>query len=107
MTVFKLLAKLKCLRGSRWDVFGHTQERRQERELIVEYRQTVRQLLADLCDENYEFAVEIAALPKKIRGFGHVKKHNVVQAQQQQAILLDRFYGRDDKVARIQTRNVA
>ena len=38
--------------------------------------------------------LKLPALPKKdTYGFGHVK-NNVVQAQQQQAILLDRFYGR-------------
>jgi len=107
MTVFKLLAKLKCLRGSRWDVFGYTQERRQERELISQYQTCIKQILADLTTENYDLAVEIASIPKTMRGYGHVKQRNVAQALQQQALLLDRFFGREDKVVRIQARQVA
>ena len=37
MTVFKLLTKLKFLRGTAFDIFGATQERRMERALITKY----------------------------------------------------------------------
>ncbi|MCF7981924.1 MAG: indolepyruvate ferredoxin oxidoreductase family protein, partial [Pseudomonadales bacterium] len=107
MKVFKVLAKLKGLRGSRWDLFGYSQERRQERELIKQYQQTIRQLLEDISTENYEVAVEIAALPGLVRGFGHVKQRNVDKVKLQQDILLDQFYGRAEKVVRIRAQQVA
>ena len=102
-----VLARFKWLRGSRWDLFGNTEERRQERELINRYRTTVSELLADLTPENYATAVEIAALPNSIRGFGHIKVASIEAARLKQVQLLDRFYGREDKVVHLQPRNVA
>ena len=70
---FKLLAKLKFLRGSALDVFGRTQERRMERQLIADYERSVSAALANLTAENLARTVELASLPEHIRGFGHVK----------------------------------
>jgi indolepyruvate ferredoxin oxidoreductase len=75
--LFRLLAKLKGLRGSALDVFGYTAERRTERALVDEYRATVLELLERLQPANHALAVEIAQLPEKIRGYGHVKEHNL------------------------------
>ncbi|MBN8506383.1 MAG: indolepyruvate ferredoxin oxidoreductase family protein [Burkholderiales bacterium] len=74
---FAVLAKMKGLRGTALDVFGHTEERRMERELIQRYRRTVEALLAKLSAENRSQAVEIARLPEDIRGYGHVKERHV------------------------------
>ncbi|WP_323142258.1 indolepyruvate ferredoxin oxidoreductase family protein [Massilia phyllosphaerae] len=73
-TAFKLLAKLKGLRGGAFDVFGYSAERRMERALIAEYRAMVEDLLPALDAANHATAVELAALPEQIRGFGHVKE---------------------------------
>jgi indolepyruvate ferredoxin oxidoreductase len=70
---FVMLAQLKRLRGTAFDVFGHTQERRTERALIQEYRQSIKELLKGLSAERMAQALEIAQLPQDIRGFGHVK----------------------------------
>ncbi len=70
---FGLLAKLKFLRGGRFDVFGRTEERRMERKLISDYEATV-QVLLDGLDDRLALAVEIASIPEHIRGFGHVKE---------------------------------
>jgi indolepyruvate ferredoxin oxidoreductase len=73
---FGLLAKMKGLRGGPLDVFGKTEERRIERALIGEYRETIEELLRGLNTENIGAALEIARLPEDIRGYGHVKaKH--------------------------------
>ncbi len=72
-----LVARMKWLRGTRFDLFGHTEERRMERELIVEYRKLVTSLLATLTAANLPRAVRIASLPEKIKGFGHVKARAV------------------------------
>lgn len=107
LKVFKLLTKLKGLRGSRWDIFGYSEERRQERVMIEQYRQTVEQLLENINTDSYPLAVEIAALPRQIRGFGHVKQDNIEKVKLQQSLLLDRFYGREEKVVRIMAKQVA
>lgn len=75
-TAFKLLAKLKGLRGTAFDIFGKTAERKMERQLITDYRSTVEEILEKLNYENHSLAVEIANLPEQIRGFGHVKEES-------------------------------
>src|SRR5262249_6844404 len=67
---FKLLAKLKGLRGSAFDVFGYTAERKGERALIDEYFATIDELLTRLDAGNHALGVEIASVPEHIRGFG-------------------------------------
>ncbi|MEH6433594.1 indolepyruvate ferredoxin oxidoreductase family protein [Massilia sp. DD77] len=85
---FKLLAKLKGLRGGALDVFGYTAERKMERALITEYREMIEGLLATLDASNHATAVELAALPDQIRGFGHVKEKAVAEYRVRKAELL-------------------
>ncbi|HBK48993.1 MAG TPA: indolepyruvate ferredoxin oxidoreductase family protein, partial [Pseudomonas sp.] len=85
---FGLLAKLKFLRGGRFDVFGRTEERRMERKLIGDYEATVQLLLDGLEDDRLSLAVEIASVPEHIRGFGHVKEAHFEQAKAREAALL-------------------
>jgi indolepyruvate ferredoxin oxidoreductase len=87
--VFKLLASLKRLRGTPFDVFGRTAERRRERQLIADYRQTVDDLVARLTRDNHALAVEIASLPEHIRGFGHVKQRHLEEVSAREAELRD------------------
>jgi len=87
MTLFRLLARLKGLRGTAFDVFGRTEERRTERALIAEYRSSVENILATLSSSNHELAVEIARIPEQIKGFGHVKERNLHAARQRWAAL--------------------
>ncbi len=86
--VFPLLAKLRFLRGSMLDVFGHTEERRTERALIVEYRDTIARLLPSLTAERLSQMVELASIPEDIRGYGHVKERHLRNAKEKQAALL-------------------
>ena len=88
-TAFKLLAKMKGLRGGLLDVFGKTAERRMERQLIVDYRATIDELLAGLTPANHALAVEIARLPEQIRGYGHVKEAHFVKAKAKWTSLLE------------------
>ncbi|MBC5763603.1 indolepyruvate ferredoxin oxidoreductase family protein [Ramlibacter albus] len=78
---FKVLAKLKGLRGTALDIFGRTEERRTERALIGEYRASVERLLAGLAAGNHALAVEIARIPEQVKGFGHVKERNLAAAR--------------------------
>ena len=93
MTVFALLARLKGLRGTAFDIFGHTTERRAERALIGEYEQLVDELLGKLSAENHALAIEMARLPEEIRGFGHVKERNLAATRAKWAELLARLRG--------------
>jgi len=88
-----LLARMKGLRGTLFDPFGHTPERRAERRSITEYRATIENLLPRLRPETLDLATEIARLPDTIRGFGHIKKSNNEAANKRQAELLNEFCG--------------
>ncbi len=96
MTAFGVLAKLKVLRGTVFDVFGRTEERRTERLLIAEYEQLVDEVLGALAADNHAAAVELAGIPEEIRGYGHVKARHLERARARQAELLARFRGRAD-----------
>src|SRR5579883_1219549 len=85
---FRVLASLKRLRGTMFDVFGHTEERKMERRLIAEYEATIDSLLATLDQNNHALAVQIASVPETMRGFGHIKEKNVVAAKAREASLL-------------------
>ncbi|MEA2991077.1 MAG: indolepyruvate ferredoxin oxidoreductase, partial [Alphaproteobacteria bacterium] len=91
MPVFRLLARFKSLRGTAFDPFGRTAERRMERGLIADYEATLAELLAKLSPANHHLAVGIAAIPEKIRGFGHVKMRNLGTAKADEAALLDQL----------------
>ncbi|MFJ9531342.1 indolepyruvate ferredoxin oxidoreductase family protein [Herbaspirillum sp. NPDC101396] len=91
MSAFKVLAKFKGLRGGSFDVFGYTEERKTERRLIAEYRDTVTTLLDGLSADKLALAVEIAQLPEQIRGYGHVKDKALAQARGKQDELLTRY----------------
>jgi indolepyruvate ferredoxin oxidoreductase len=91
LPLFKVLARMKGLRGTAFDLFGYGAERRAERALIAEYERTVEELLDGLCQTNYEDAVAIAELPDGIRGFGHVKKASIEQARTRRETLLQSF----------------
>jgi len=83
LTGFRYLARLKGLRGTALDIFGRSQERRSERALIGEYRASIDEVLSRLTADNHALAVEIARIPEKIKGYGHVKERHLVAARQQ------------------------
>ena len=91
MPVFRVLAKLRRLRGGALDVFGRTAERRMERQLIVDYEKLVDELIGALGPQNYELAVSLASVPEYIRGYGHVKDRHLKDAKAREAALLERF----------------
>jgi indolepyruvate ferredoxin oxidoreductase len=97
MTAFRVLARLKRLRGTRFDVFGMTEERSAERRLIGEYEATVSELLERLDHANHDLAVEIATIPDLIRGYGHIKRRHLDDAKRKEAKLLAAF--RDSRTA--------
>jgi indolepyruvate ferredoxin oxidoreductase len=91
MQAFKVLARLKGLRGTLFDPFGHTAERKAERRLIGEYEAVVQVLTTNLTADNHALALEIAKLPLQIRGFGHVKLRNLAHTKTREAELMAAF----------------
>jgi indolepyruvate ferredoxin oxidoreductase len=81
LRMFRLLTRLKALRGTALDVFGHTEERRTERALIGQYRASIDEALRLLTPGNHAAAVELARIPEQIKGFGHVKARNLKAAR--------------------------
>lgn len=91
LPLFRLLARLRFLRGTRFDLFGITAERRKERALVAHYESLVGDLLEQLSAEVYERAVALAELPKMIRGFGHIKETSIQTYREQQAMLMEKL----------------
>jgi indolepyruvate ferredoxin oxidoreductase len=91
MRAFGVLAKLKGLRGTAFDLFGRTEERRIERRLIVDYEAVVEEMIAGLDDANHSVAVEIASIPDAIRGYGHIKLASLETAKRREVELLAAF----------------
>ena len=89
MSAFRVLAKLKGVRGTAFDVFGRTEERRTERRADHGLRANRRGVLSRLDRENHPTAV--ASIPEEIRGFGHVKAASLEQAKAKEAALLAAF----------------
>lgn len=88
---FRMLAKLKGLRGTAFDPFGRTAERKHERQLITDYSAVLEELIQGLDAENLPLATDIAATALEMRGFGPVKLANVERALGTQQTLLDQF----------------
>ena len=74
------VARLKFLRGTQFDIFGRTEERRMERRLIVEYEDMVKEILSGLNADNRSLAIRLAAVPELITGYGHVKAEHYQDA---------------------------
>ncbi|CAB3652185.1 indolepyruvate ferredoxin oxidoreductase family protein [Achromobacter piechaudii] len=91
MSALKLLTRLKGLRGTWFDPFGHTAERKMERALVAEYRQTIDQLLVGLTRDNIAQAATIAGLAETIRGYGHVKAASVEKYRTQLGRLMQSY----------------
>jgi len=101
LTALRWLRHLKGLRGTALDIFGKTDERRQERALIVQYEATVTELLQGLrpgpdqpnAGARYALALDLARIPEDIKGFGHVKLRHLAAAQVRWDALLAQWRG--------------
>jgi indolepyruvate ferredoxin oxidoreductase len=95
LTSFKLLSKLKGLRGTAFDLFGKTAERKMEQALITDYRHSMELVLNKLNSESAQTllptCLELANIPESIKGYGHVKERNVAAARVKWDELLSRL----------------
>jgi len=89
--VFRVLARLRWLRGTPLDIFGYSAERRRERALIERFERLMAEVLEGLTPESHATAVALAELPQTIRGFGPVKARNLEAAEAREAELLAQF----------------
>jgi indolepyruvate ferredoxin oxidoreductase len=87
MPLFRLLAKMRGLRGTSFDIFGRSADRRLERDLIAGYEKDVATVLRLLSPVTIDTAVELLSLPERIRGFGPVKEKAVQDAKARYAQL--------------------
>jgi indolepyruvate ferredoxin oxidoreductase len=87
MSAFRLLARLKFLRGTAFDPFGRTAERRTERRLIEDYLVMLDQRTAQLAPAQIPLVARLARIPETIRGYGHIKDDNIRKAKAEQARL--------------------
>jgi indolepyruvate ferredoxin oxidoreductase len=88
LPLFKMLAKLKFLRGTALDIFGYSHERETERTLIGQYETLIDELMAGLTPANHALAIKLASIPDDIRGYGHVKDAHLAKAKRKEADLL-------------------
>ncbi|MDP1611024.1 MAG: indolepyruvate ferredoxin oxidoreductase family protein [Sulfuritalea sp.] len=91
LPAMKLLARFKFLRGTAFNPFGLSTERRQERELIAEYGRSIAHILDKLSSERLAAAVALASIPETIRGYGPIKERAVAQARARQTELMAEF----------------
>lgn len=88
MTVFQLMSSLRKLRGTWLDPFRNSAERRLGRQLLEEYERDMDALIAAPLMHSLELTLNIAALPQKIRGYGHVREASAQSAAKERERLL-------------------
>jgi indolepyruvate ferredoxin oxidoreductase len=88
---FRAIRPFRRLRGTPFDPFGWTRQRRFERRLIADYERTLEELLDGLTAESLPLAVEIASLPEHVRGFDSVKERQSEAAFPKRQELLAAF----------------
>jgi indolepyruvate ferredoxin oxidoreductase len=93
MKVFRVLARLKTLRGTALDVFGYLPERKMERALLAVYEGDLDLIIRSLAPGKIEAAAALASVPALVRGFGHVKQANALKAAGERERLLERLKG--------------
>ncbi|RWC92530.1 MAG: indolepyruvate ferredoxin oxidoreductase family protein, partial [Mesorhizobium sp.] len=91
MKGFRLLAALKGLRGTAFDIFGHSAERRMERQLLAQYEADLELIAGALAPGRIEAATALASVPALIRGYGHVRQASAEKAVGERSRLLERL----------------
>ncbi|MCO5070708.1 MAG: indolepyruvate ferredoxin oxidoreductase family protein [Rhizobiaceae bacterium] len=91
MNGFRVLASLRGLRGSLFDVFGHTSERRAERRQLSQFEADLDHIEKHLTAGRLADAIALASVPMSIRGYGHVRAASVKKAEAERLRILERF----------------
>jgi indolepyruvate ferredoxin oxidoreductase len=93
MKGFRVLAAMKGLRGTAFDLFGYSAERRMERRLLAQYERDLELVAGALAPGKVDAAVALASVPTLIRGYGHVRQASVEKAAGERQRLLERLSG--------------
>ena len=104
LAALKVLATFKFIRGTALDPFGRLADRREERELITDYRSMLEELVAGLTASNHAIAVECASLPDQVRGYGPVKAESIREYRELRVAQLHRFH---NPASAVQIQDVA
>ncbi len=91
MMAFRWLAKARALRGTRWDLFGRSADRRFDRQLLADYEADIARLLDRLGPQNHAAALELACWPEEVRGFGHVRQKSALAGRRRREAALARL----------------
>jgi indolepyruvate ferredoxin oxidoreductase len=90
-TPMKILARMKVLRNTPFDIFGYTAERRTEQALIGWYEEQIAVILGNLDAARFDVLVAIAKAPMDIRGYGPVKEAAILKVKSEVAALSGRL----------------
>jgi len=91
LKAFGGLSRLKGLRGTAFDIFGYTEERKSERRLIEDYIVLINDILPLAQSQDKAVALQLAELPDMVRGYGHVKEKNMADYEARKTQLLQRL----------------
>jgi indolepyruvate ferredoxin oxidoreductase len=91
LPLFKLLRRMKRLRGTAFDPFGYTHERRFERKLIEDYRALLNRVVDRVDERTLQTAIELAGAAYDVRGYGPVKQASIAEYEKRLADLLQAF----------------
>ena len=93
LPLLRLLARLKFPRGGALDVFARSEDRKLDRSLLADYERTIDAVLAALRPDTHAVAVELAALPEAVRGYGHIRRRHAEHAALRKAELTAKLEG--------------
>ena len=93
--LFKVLKRLKFLRNTFLDIFSYTDERKREKELVINFMHTIDQNINFLDKKNYDLFEDLIKSFDLVRGYGHVKLKNFSTFERQYQLRLEKFKGKD------------
>jgi indolepyruvate ferredoxin oxidoreductase len=99
MTVFRVLAGLRRLRGTPFDLFGYSGERKAERRVLADYERDLELIIRLLSPATAEAAAALASVPATIRGYGHVRRAAAERAAEERGRLIARINAPAEEVA--------
>jgi indolepyruvate ferredoxin oxidoreductase len=98
---FQFLAPLKFLRGTSFDLFALSTDRKLDRKILADFEQDIKTVLEHVSHQNCETAIELLNLPEQIRGYGHVRRRHVNDLCQRRQRLRQQIKGETVTVVNI------
>jgi indolepyruvate ferredoxin oxidoreductase len=91
LPVLAVVARLRRLRGTVFDIFGYSAHRRMERALIREYETLIEDILGRLCSANHSAAVALARCHESLRGYDVIKETSISEMRPRLEAARDAF----------------